>query len=486
MSNGTKYPSYKYTLAALDWLVISVSLVLGIQFRIHLFSSDPFSVQSAPLGVMAFVLAYGALSVFVFQYFNLYKINVFITLVEHTVQVLKALFVTVIGIALLSFFTKSSWVVDSRLAIVYFATIATSMMIVVRVIAFRKLFIWLSVKNVLRRNLVIVGAGESGKNLALNLAVRSYGGLNVVGFVDDRLPVGKHVFGGAEVLGPVSELANLIESTSADEVVVCLDDVDHVRLMQVVDVATRTGAHVKISSPLYDVIPSRVFIEQYGDIPVVGISQSKPSVIKEKYKRVFDVVLTAVGLIVLSPFLLIIALLIRRDSPGPVFFKQIRIGKNGIPFNFYKFRSMLLGSDQDESRKLRATQFVRGEYGGDNGDPSTKIVNESRVTRVGRWLRKTSLDELPQLLNVLKGEMSLVGPRPCLPYEWEHYKEWHKKRLTVTPGCTGMWQVSGRSIVDFEDMVILDLYYIQNSSLLLDLRLLLKTLPIVLLGTGAK
>ena len=486
MPNGTKYPAYKYTLAALDWVIISVSLIMGLQLRIQLLSSAPFIVQPPFYGAIVFVLGYGALSVFIFQYFNLYKINVFITLIEHTLQVLKALFVTIIGIALLSYFTKSSWVVDSRLAIIYFAVIATAMMIVLRVICFRKLFMWLSMSNVLRRNLVIVGAGETGKNLAVNLAVRSYGGMNVVGFVDDRLPAGKHVFGSAEVLGTVSELASVIQSTSADEVVVCLDDVDHVHLMKVVDVATKTGARVKISSPLYDVIPSRVFIEQYGDVPVVGISQSQPSALKEKYKRIFDVVFTVAGLCILAPFFLVIAVLIKLDSPGPVFFKQTRIGKNGIPFSFYKFRSMLMGSDDDETRKLQATQFVKGEYDGNNGRGSTKIVNESLVTGVGRWLRKTSLDELPQLINVLRGEMSLVGPRPCLPYEWDHYKEWHKKRLSVTPGCTGMWQVSGRSIVDFEDMVILDLYYIQNSSLLLDVRLLLKTVPIILLGTGAK
>jgi lipopolysaccharide/colanic/teichoic acid biosynthesis glycosyltransferase len=115
-----------------------------------------------------------------------------------------------------------------------------------------------------------------------------------------------------------------------------------------------------------------------------------------------------------------------------------------------------------------------------------KIVNESRVTRVGRFLRKSSLDELPQLFNVLKGDMSLVGPRPCLPYEWEHYEEWHKRRLSVMPGCTGMWQVTGRSVVGFQDMVVLDLYYIQNASILLDFGLLLKTLPVMLFGSGAK
>jgi undecaprenyl-phosphate galactose phosphotransferase len=113
-------------------------------------------------------------------------------------------------------------------------------------------------------------------------------------------------------------------------------------------------------------------------------------------------------------------------------------------------------------------------------------VNENRITRIGRWLRKTSVDEFPQLINVLKGEMSLVGPRPCLPYEWENYEEWHKRRLSVMPGCTGMWQVAGRSVVGFEDMVILDLYYIQNASLMLDFTLLLRTLPVMVFGAGAK
>jgi lipopolysaccharide/colanic/teichoic acid biosynthesis glycosyltransferase len=117
---------------------------------------------------------------------------------------------------------------------------------------------------------------------------------------------------------------------------------------------------------------------------------------------------------------------------------------------------------------------------------STKIVNESRVTSVGRFLRKTSLDELPQLFNVLKGDMSLVGPRPCLPYEWDHYEEWHKRRLSVIPGCTGVWQVSGRSAVGFDDMVILDLYYIQNTSLFLDLQLIFKTIPVMVFGRGGK
>jgi lipopolysaccharide/colanic/teichoic acid biosynthesis glycosyltransferase len=194
-----------------------------------------------------------------------------------------------------------------------------------------------------------------------------------------------------------------------------------------------------------------------------------------------------VTLIVLLPLFLVIALAIRLDSRGPVFFRQVRIGKNGVPFKLYKFRSMTVGADNDEERKRQMKEFIKTKRAGPPSDAiSTKIVNEARVTAVGKWLRKLSLDEFPQLINVLRGEMSIVGPRPCLPYEWEQYEEWHKRRLSVLPGLTGMWQVAGRSVVSFEDMVILDLHYIQNASLVLDLRVMLKTIPVVLFGTGAK
>ena len=244
---------------------------------------------------------------------------------------------------------------------------------------------------------------------------------------------------------------------------------------------------VKIASPLYDVVPSRLFVEKYGSVPVIGVSRTGPGPASELYKRLFDLVVVVPGLILLSPFFLLIGILIKIDSPGPAVYRQTRIGKNGRPFTFYKFRSMDVGSDKEHFHRERVTDFIRMRGKAPDADEVfTKIVDEARITRVGKWLRKGSLDELPQLFNVLKGDMSLVGPRPCLPYEWEHYQEWHKRRLSVMPGCTGMWQVSGRSIVSFDDMVVLDLYYIHNASLLMDLRLLIKTLPVMIFGDGAK
>jgi undecaprenyl-phosphate galactose phosphotransferase len=288
-------------------------------------------------------------------------------------------------------------------------------------------------------------------------------------------------------VGRIAELRDIVKVFEVQEIIVCVENVDHARLINVLEVATNTDAVVKISSPLYDVVPARLFIEKYGNLPVVSISHFSPSPVLEASKRVFDSIGAFAGLVLLAPVLTVIALAVRFSSPGPIFFAQTRIGKNGEPFKFYKFRSMQVGSDQDKDREKTVVQFIQTKARTQATEKhSTKIVNESRVTGVGRFLRKSSLDELPQLFNVLKGDMSLVGPRPCLPYEWDHYEEWHKRRLSVMPGCTGMWQVAGRSVVGFEDMVVLDLYYIQNASVLLDFGLLLKTLPVMLFGSGAK
>ena len=177
-----------------------------------------------------------------------------------------------------------------------------------------------------------------------------------------------------------------------------------------------------------------------------------------------------------APIALLIAILVKLDSPGPVLYRQKRIGKNGEEFICYKFRSMVVGADK-----------MRVGLSGDNeaSGPLFKVRNDPRRTRVGRWLRRYSLDELPQVINVLKGEMSLVGPRPNLPEEVGQYAEWHKKRLTASPGITGLWQVSGRSDLTFDEMVLLDLYYVENWNLTLDVSILLRSVPAIIRGRGA-
>lgn len=193
-------------------------------------------------------------------------------------------------------------------------------------------------------------------------------------------------------------------------------------------------------------------------------------------KRGIDLVFSTVGLIVLFPLFLIVGFLIKIDSPGPIFFKQMRVGKNGSTFKIYKFRTMCFDAEE-KLKSLKDKNEMSGKQ--------FKIKNDPRITNIGTFLRKTSIDELPQLVNVLKGEMSLIGPRPALLEEVKEYSEYEKKRLSVLPGCSGLWQVSGRNNLTFDQMVELDLIYINNINFSNDLKIILKTLKVMLTNEGA-
>jgi len=246
---------------------------------------------------------------------------------------------------------------------------------------------------------------------------------------------------------------------------------------------------------LLSCLPSKTELDQIGALPMLKLFQEPLRGPNRYLKRAFDVILALLGVILLSPLLLLIALLIKLDSRGPVLFRQERVGMDGRPFTLYKFRTMRADADERAHRELMARAIrsaleqpprtiERARPSGSDVRPTLygKVPNDHRITRLGRWLRRWSLDELPQLFNVLKGEMSIVGPRPPIPYEVEHYSSWHRKRLDVKPGITGLWQVSGRNRLPFERMVELDLYYIERWSLWLDVKILLKTIPAVLRG----
>ena len=201
-------------------------------------------------------------------------------------------------------------------------------------------------------------------------------------------------------------------------------------------------------------------------------------------KRVFDFFLALIGIILLSPMLLILGMLVRIDSPGPAIFRQRRVGEGGVQFTCFKFRTMRADANDRIHREM-AAKFLQGEkVAEEGGQPVYKLSNDPRITRLGRLLRATSLDELPQLFNVIRGEMSLVGPRPALPYEVEQYRYRHRYRLLVKPGITGIWQVYGRSIVDFETLVSMDLHYVTDGTFWLDLKLIVLTFLVVFKRSG--
>jgi exopolysaccharide biosynthesis polyprenyl glycosylphosphotransferase len=247
------------------------------------------------------------------------------------------------------------------------------------------------------------------------------------------------------------------------------------------------GVEFRVAPSLFNFLPRKTEVDQIGALPVITLFREPLPRAARVVKRASDVFLASAALLLLAPVWLLIALLIKLDSRGPVLYRQERVGMDGRIFLFLKFRTMRPDADDSAHRDYQR-RLIQGQPGTNLGDterPVYKLHADPRVTRVGRLLRRLSLDELPQLLNVLRGDMSVVGPRPPIPYEVEAYALWHRKRLDMKPGLTGLWQVSGRNRLSFDEMVRLDLFYIENWSLLLDLRIILKTLPVVLRGDDA-
>ena len=474
-----QYPRYKFVLAGCDYILLVSAWVAAILIR---FNEVPLmELLSRPLVRTqgALILVYSVVWIVIFQHFNLYKLNLFMSFGEQVIAIFKSLLYGLIGLILITFIFKRLDFVESRLVLGLFVVISLVSITAFRTLIFRRLFALASQKKILHRKVLIIGKDRTAKMVAAQIVFDDSHGFDVVGFVSDELEVGVRVFEDLNNVGHMSQLHDLVKQLDIDEIIIAESDVTHNALLEIIDKAQETSAEVRLVSELYNIIPEKVLLEKYLGVPIVKMPQNYENALFSVYKRVFDVVITTIGLIVLSVPLLIVALLIKLTSKGPVFFTHTRIGKDCKPFDFYKFRTMYVGND-DSSHRAFVSDLIQGE----GGNGVRKITDDPRVTRVGKFLRRTSLDELPQLLNVLKGDMSLVGPRPCMPYELEQYQDWHRRRLSVIPGCTGLWQVAGRSAVDFNDMVILDLFYIDNMSPLFDLRIIFRTLPVMLLARG--
>jgi exopolysaccharide biosynthesis polyprenyl glycosylphosphotransferase len=314
---------------------------------------------------------------------------------------------------------------------------------------------------------VIVGANPLGQQIASELSER----FQVLGYVDNGSGLTART--GLPLLGPIVQLPRLVHELDIDEIVITLPSDRRDQVTAVIARGFQRRVTVKLIPDLGELLPQSCDVHHVRGRPYIGFSPVAPV---HGVKRLMDLLVTTIGLIVTWPLFVLIALAIKLDSPGPVLYRQVRVGKDGRLFELLKFRSMY----QDADRR-RAELLAANEADG----PLFKIRNDPRITRVGRLLRRTSLDELPQVLNVLRGEMSLVGPRPPLPSEVEAYEAWQLGRLRAIPGMTGLWQVSGRSEVSFHDMVRLDLHYIRNWSLQLDLEILWRTIPAVIGSRGA-
>lgn len=473
----------KYVLLVLDLIVLNASFLMVVMYHAGGPGTGPGGgMMPAGPDVLLFPL-FSFFVVFIFLVNQLYAMNVYLAITAQVQQILKSSLTAVIGLAALLFFTGADAPYHTQSLLGGYFLTSFTLLVVCRVLIFRPVVRFCCLHNIAQRVVVIVGVTDTGRELARQLGRRNIYGLTIAGFVDNNIPIGTEVTGGCAVLGATGDLPSLIRDRHIEELILCLENEKEEVFLSVLDECAKTRARVVIASKDYEIVPTLIRQEYYGDYPVFGIMNGRPYLGWYRTKRTLDVVLALAGILVLSPVLAAIAIAIKLESPGPVLFRQRRIGRHGVPFTFYKFRSMRVGAERDPEREKRLDEFIRGR-GGEGKD--TKIVDEGKITRIGRLIRKTSLDELPQLFNVVRGEMSLVGPRPCLPYELSKYADWHRRRLSVNPGCTGVWQVSGRSQVGFRDMVVLDLYYIYNVSFHMDMWLMLKTLPVMAFGTGGR
>jgi exopolysaccharide biosynthesis polyprenyl glycosylphosphotransferase len=480
--NMKKTPRYKYFFGIADLITVFISFFISIYVLRKASQTGIWEFINQSVWILIILFLLSAIFLFVFQYNNLYKINIILNRSAHLTGIIKALYYGALNIVLVSLLIKSNSLLDSRLIIFTFILVALPLLYLIRVELLRYIFIILK-NNKFKRNIVVVGDGRAGKILATKLMFENPVGIEIVGFVDDDYPINTEIVSGTKVIGHLKDLKDILALYKIDEIVVAMDDDNHDRLLSIIDHFKTLDVNVRVTSELFKIVSRKVVTEKYAEIPVIDVSPHYNNTVTLGLKRAFDITASVAGLCLLSPLFFVITALVILSSPGPIFFKQSRIGRYGNAFQFYKFRSMRVVKGEDEHRKKMMIEFMKQ---GKNQNSDTKIINESRITWIGKIIRKTSLDELPQLFNVIKGEMSLVGPRPCLPYEYENYDEWQKRRVSVIPGCTGVWQVLGRSQVSFKDSVVLDLYYINNMSPWMDLQLILQTIPTMVLSKGGK
>ena len=322
---------------------------------------------------------------------------------------------------------------------------------------------------------LVIGSGRLGKMIMQHITANPTLGYSIVGFLHEPSEEPGD-FGRFKMLGTLDDIGLVIRSMQIDEVIIALPAHLHQYAIKSVKLCERLGATFKLIPDLYEMSLSRIDMEAIEGIPLIGIKQASLNTVQRIVTRIVDIFVAGIVLLVGSPLWLCIALIIRLTSSGPIVFKQTRIGKNCKPFPMYKFRTMYKDADK-RLASLMTLNEAQGHF--------FKMKNDPRITPFGKFLRRSSLDEVCNLINVLRGDMSLVGPRPPLPHEVAQYEEWQKGRLAIKPGLTGLWQVRGRSDISFDEGVLMDLYYIENWSLHLYFHILLRTVPAVLLRRGA-
>jgi exopolysaccharide biosynthesis polyprenyl glycosylphosphotransferase len=400
----------------------------------------------------------------IFLMLSVYDPRRTIRLSDEVRRVLAASFFALLVLAGALYFTDRE---VSRLMVIYIALLNTALRVAWRAMAHP----FFAGRRRARR-VLIVGSGALAEQIIEMLQEYAWAGIRIVGFLEENVAALRDL----PRLGRLTDAAHVVRQHSIDEVIIALSHRDYECLTALVLELQRLPVQVRIAPDYLNLVLYRATVEEFGGVPLINLRDPALNVYQRVMKRAFDLSLGAALLLLSAPLWAIIWLAIRLDSKGAAIFKQERIGENGKPFIMYKFRTMT------EDAEARQAEVLRHD---EQGNLIHKTADDPRVTRVGRFLRRTSLDELPNLINVLRGEMSLVGPRPEVAWMMDKYAPWQLKRFAVPQGMTGWWQINGRSNKPMHLHTEDDLYYIQNYSILLDLIILWRTLFVVLRGKGA-
>jgi len=489
------FSKHKIILAIFD----SVFIIAGFNFGFWYVFDSGFYLEPRPYPDYYIPSILLAVLIFltVFQLKGLYKYQAVSNPIHQVQSILQSFLKVLAAFILIVFFMKTKYFADSRLTIGLSFLAAFLLMVLFRASILPRIYFFLVKRGKFRKRTLILGAGEHGDLVSRFIMLNPKSYFQIIGFCDDdQRKIGANI-NGFPVFGTSYELESIIKRSNIKEIIIAISKVEKSVMLELIDRCKKARLVIHIVSDLYNEVNERVEAEEYGGLRTYRIVPNEIGIVRTAFQRLFNIAGSGIILGLLSPLFLIISYAIKRDSKGPVFYKNEVVGKGGNTFIAYKFRSMYTEGDP----KLHAQNFCDTDLiaegktqhlkfmenfilGNSNGDCYVK--NENRITRVGRFIRKYSLDELPQLINVFKGDMNLVGPRFCTVEEYKFYKPWHKRRFEVNPGITGLWQVSARSEVAYDDMVFLDLYYIENRSLFFDIEILLRTIPVVVWGKGSR
>lgn len=466
-------------LADVGAVFLAFRLGYGLRYRLELGGEVSSTQWASWSSFSAPAMAATLIMFIVFPLRGVYQVRHKLSALDYAPRIIGGYAMVITSVIMLAFFFQFT---RSRLIFIYAGVIGLTLMLAHRFLAsyVRK---WLWRRGIGVDRVLIVGEGKSGRRLMQSMIGDAGLGYRLIGYAGDA-GRGDKVHVATEYgiltcprLGGLDDIRELVTRHRVDEVMVVDDRQGNIDVRKVLDECRGTTTQFRIVPDLVQISLDRVDFSEIDGVPTIGVRDASIQGWNAILKRVADISVSLAVFILGAIPMAVIAIMIKLDSKGPVFYTQTRIGQYGKPFSIIKFRCMVDKADQQWTEMVASRTDADGRLFKDPNDP--------RITRVGQYLRRYSLDELPQLFNVLKGDMSVVGPRPPLPAEVAQYDEWHMQRLLVRPGLTGLWQVNGRSNLTFDEMVRLDLYYAENWTPWLDIKISLRTIPAVIFGRGA-